>query len=100
MPPVNRMNRFVPPIEDRDRNDRWYIISRHEKRIHSLPERESMAKDGYLIFDSDTHVGPNMDVLTPYLSEAERKALEPLEGYKRGNRYMIGERKYDRRLGD
>ena len=59
-----------------------------------------MAKDGYLVFDSDTHVGPNMDVLSPYLSDAEKKALEPLEQYKRGNRYMIGERKYDRRLGD
>ena len=29
-----------------------------------------------------------------------RQALEPLAKYKRGNRYMIGERKYDRRLGD
>jgi uncharacterized protein len=59
-----------------------------------------MAKDGYLIFDSDTHVGPNMDVLDPYLSEAEIKKLEGLEAYRRGARYMVGERKYDRRLGD
>jgi predicted TIM-barrel fold metal-dependent hydrolase len=59
-----------------------------------------MARNGYLIFDSDTHVGPNMDVLNPYLSTAEKEALEPLSKYKRGNRYMIGERKYDRRLGD
>jgi hypothetical protein len=59
-----------------------------------------MARNGYLIFDSDTHVGPNMDVLSPYLSASEIAALEPLSKYKRGNRYMIGERKYDRRLGD
>jgi len=59
-----------------------------------------MAKNGYLIFDSDTHVGPDMDVLSPYLSEAEKATLEPLANFKRGNRYMIGERKYDRRLGD
>ena len=31
-----------------------------------------MARDGYLIFDSDTHVGPNMDVLDPYLSSKEK----------------------------
>lgn len=59
-----------------------------------------MAKDGYLVFDSDTHVGPNMDVLSPYLSDKEKEALSAFDAYKRGNRYMIGERKYDRRLGD
>jgi len=59
-----------------------------------------MARNGYLIFDSDTHVGPNMDVLDPYLSQAEKQALDSIAKYKRGNRYMIGERKYDRRLGD
>ena len=59
-----------------------------------------MAKNGYLIFDSDTHVGPNMDVLDPYLSLKEKEALESLSQYRRGNRYMIGERKYDRKLGD
>jgi len=59
-----------------------------------------MAKNGYRIFDADTHVGPNMDVLEPYLSAAEKEALESLSAYRRGNRYMMGERKYDRRLGD
>jgi predicted TIM-barrel fold metal-dependent hydrolase len=59
-----------------------------------------MAKNGYLIFDSDTHVGPNMDVLDPYLSASDKEALDGLSQYRRGNRYMIGERKYDRRLGD
>jgi predicted TIM-barrel fold metal-dependent hydrolase len=59
-----------------------------------------MARNGYLIFDSDTHVGPNMDVLDPYLSAKEHELLESISQYRRGNRYMIGERKYDRRLGD
>ena len=36
-----------------------------------------MSKDGYLIFDTDTHVGPSMDVLETYMSEADRARLEP-----------------------
>ena len=28
-----------------------------------------MAKDGYKIFDSDTHVGPYMEVLEKYLAD-------------------------------
>ena len=37
-----------------------------------------MARNGYLIFDADTHVGPTMDVLEGYLASPERAALEPL----------------------
>jgi uncharacterized protein len=59
-----------------------------------------MTRNGYRIFDADTHVGPNMDVLDPYLSSVEKAALESLRAYRRGNRYLMGERKYDRRLGD
>jgi uncharacterized protein len=59
-----------------------------------------MAKNGFRIFDSDTHVGPNMDVLQPYLSKADVALLEQVSRFRRGNRYMIGERKYDRVLGD
>jgi predicted TIM-barrel fold metal-dependent hydrolase len=59
-----------------------------------------MASNGYLVFDSDTHVGPNMDILGQYLSASETAALDSISKFKRGNRYMIGERKYDRRLGD
>jgi hypothetical protein len=33
-----------------------------------------MAADGYRIFDSDTHVGPDARVLAGYLSEAEKEA--------------------------
>ena len=31
-----------------------------------------MARDGFRIFDADTHVGPGMDVLSHYLADAER----------------------------
>jgi predicted TIM-barrel fold metal-dependent hydrolase len=65
-----------------------------------------MAKDGYLIFDSDTHVGPSMDVMERYLSTAELALLEPLAGKRRVNKrtgqvtYLMGERKYERRMGE
>ena len=65
-----------------------------------------MAKDGYLIFDSDTHVGPSMDVLEQYLSAGERALLEPLASMRRVNKrtgqvtYLMGERKYERRMGE
>ena len=64
-----------------------------------------MARDGFRIFDADTHVGPTMDVLERYLSAAERAALEPLNDKRVTRRngqvtYHGGERKYDRRLGE
>ena len=34
-----------------------------------------MAKNGYKIFDSDTHVGPFMEVLDKYVSDTERSKL-------------------------
>jgi hypothetical protein len=34
-----------------------------------------MARDGYRIFDSDTHVGPDARILAGYLSEAEKDRL-------------------------
>ncbi|MFI5268961.1 MAG: hypothetical protein ACHQ7M_16420, partial [Chloroflexota bacterium] len=62
-----------------------------------------MAKDGYLIFDSDTHVGPPMEVLEPYLSRPEIAALAPYAAHRRqrsgASVYAIGERHYDRVLG-
>jgi predicted TIM-barrel fold metal-dependent hydrolase len=64
-----------------------------------------MARDGFRIFDADTHVGPTMDVLERYLTASELVALEPL-GVRRVVRrtgqvtYQQGERKYERRLGD
>src|SRR3954471_17378927 len=37
--------------------------------------RRVMARDGYKIFDSDTHVGPDAAILSRYLSEAEKDRL-------------------------
>jgi predicted TIM-barrel fold metal-dependent hydrolase len=63
-------------------------------------EGNAMAKNGYRIFDSDTHVGPSMELLEPYLSATERQMLEGVSQYRRGRGYSLGERKYDRILGD
>src|SRR3954470_10218128 len=64
-----------------------------------------MARNGYRIFDSDTHVGPFMEVLDKYLTESERTRLTSWEQYKtvsaRGQvTYTKGQRLYRRRLGD
>ena len=44
-----------------------------------------MAKNGYKIFDSDTHVGPVMEVLDKYIGEAEKKTLISWDQFKRTN---------------
>jgi predicted TIM-barrel fold metal-dependent hydrolase len=64
-----------------------------------------VAKDGWKIFDSDTHVGPHMENLEKYLSAAEKARLAGWEQYKtvntRGQQtYTKGQRIYRRRLGD
>ena len=38
-----------------------------------------MAKNGYRIFDSDTHVGPFMEVLEKYLAEVEKTRLGAIQ---------------------
>ena len=63
-----------------------------------------MAKDGYRIFDSDTHVGPLMNVLDPFMTDAERKKLEGWSEFKTVNKkgdvtYNRGQRRYRRKLG-
>jgi predicted TIM-barrel fold metal-dependent hydrolase len=68
-----------------------------------------MARDGYKIFDADTHVGPVMEVLDNYLTETERAKLPAWEKYKYKNNkdgftknttsYLRGQRNYRRRLG-
>ena len=68
-----------------------------------------MAKNGYKIFDADTHVGPVMDVLDKYLTNAERSKLPAWEKYKHittkegflkgSTTYLRGARSYRRRLG-
>lgn len=45
-----------------------------------------MAKNGYKIFDSDTHVGPYMEVLDKYLSASKRTRLAGWEQYKTINK--------------
>ena len=64
-----------------------------------------MAKNGYKIFDSDTHVGPYMEVLDKYLTASERSRLAGWDEYKSTNKhgytnYTRGQRRYRRRLGD
>jgi hypothetical protein len=63
-----------------------------------------MARDGYRIFDSDTHVGPDAGILASYLSDAEKDRLRGWEAYKSQDRsghvtYTKGQRRYRRRLG-
>jgi uncharacterized protein len=62
-----------------------------------------MARDGYRIFDSDTHVGPYMDVLQKYLCDGDKAKLADWEAYKSKSRghpvYTRGQRRYLRKLG-
>ena len=64
-----------------------------------------MARDGFKIFDSDTHVGPSMNVLDKYLAAAEQARLADWEKWKDINprtgriTYTKGGRSYQRRLG-
>jgi hypothetical protein len=57
-----------------------------------------MARNGYRIFDSDTHVGPDARILAGYLSEAEKDRLRGWEAYKSQDRsehvtYTKGQRR-------
>ena len=45
-----------------------------------------MAKNGFKIFDSDTHVGPLINVLDPFMTDAERKKLEGWSEFKAINK--------------
>ena len=61
-----------------------------------------MARGGFRIFDSDTHVGPDARILAGYLSEAEKDRLRGWEAYKSQDRsghetYTKGQRRYRRR---
>ena len=63
-----------------------------------------MARNGFKIFDSDTHVGPVMDVLEKYMTAAETAQLPAWEQHKSVNKrggvtYTKGQRRYRRRLG-
>jgi predicted TIM-barrel fold metal-dependent hydrolase len=64
-----------------------------------------MARDGYRIFDADTHVGPAADILEQYLTAREKAHLAPWEPYRSVHQrtghvtYTRGARTYRRRLG-
>jgi uncharacterized protein len=64
-----------------------------------------MARDGFKIFDSDTHVGPYAEILDKYLAPAEKQRLQGWDTYKSVNEktghvtYTKGQRKYRRQLG-
>ncbi len=49
-----------------------------------------MARNGYKIFDADTHVGPAADILTQYLSAQEKARLASWESYKSVNALVPG----------
>jgi hypothetical protein len=63
-----------------------------------------MARDGYKIFDSDTHVGPYVEIIDKYFTADMRKRLEGWEQYKATRKntghitYNKGQRSYGRRL--
>jgi len=64
-----------------------------------------MARGGFAIFDADTHVGPDMAVLSNYLSAAEQATLDRWDEYRSVDRYRRvtytrGQRHYRRRLGE
>ena len=46
-----------------------------------------MARDGYRIFDSDTHVGPDAGILANYLSAAEKTRLAGWAEYEARDRH-------------
>ncbi|MGH8071968.1 MAG: hypothetical protein ACRERE_43405 [Candidatus Entotheonellia bacterium] len=64
-----------------------------------------MARSGYQVFDSDTHVGPAADILARYLTTQEQAKLASWEPYKSVQArtghvtYTRGARAYRRRLG-
>jgi predicted TIM-barrel fold metal-dependent hydrolase len=64
-----------------------------------------VARNGYQIFDADTHVGPAAEILARYLTAQEQGTLTSWEPYKAVQRrtghvtYTRGARAYRRRLG-
>src|SRR5437870_13238929 len=63
-----------------------------------------MARNGFKIFDADTHVRPDADLLEPYLDVDMRAKLNQFDRYKATNKegavtYLMGTRHYQRRLG-
>ena len=64
-----------------------------------------MAKNGYKIFDSDTHVGPQADILAQYMTAGDLERLKAFDGFLRKNSttghstYNFNTHSYTRCLG-
>ena len=64
-----------------------------------------MARNGFKVFDSDTHVGPFVDILEKYFEQKTKDTLKDWEDCKQAHRrtghvtYLKGQRKYRRQLG-
>src|SRR5262245_39575396 len=63
-----------------------------------------MARNGFKIFDADTHVRPDAELLLPYMPASVQQKLAQYEKYRARNNdgsatYLMGERTYKRRLG-
>ncbi|MEL0106636.1 MAG: amidohydrolase family protein [Rhodospirillaceae bacterium] len=64
-----------------------------------------MARDGFKVFDSDTHVGPYVNILEKYFAAETKEKLKGWEEYKKAHfrtghvTYLKGQRKYRRQLG-
>ena len=60
-------------------------------------------RNGFKIFDADTHVRPDADLLEPYLSTTALAKLGQFEQHRTKNKegavtYLMGTRHYKRRL--
>src|SRR4029434_10687776 len=73
-------------------------------RLPRSGEESDTMRNGFKIFDADTHVRPDADLLEPYLSTAARAKLAQFEQHRTENKagaltYLMGTRQYKRRLG-
>src|ERR1700749_962624 len=96
-------HRRFPPCCARRRPAGGFRPRTYRPRIYR-PGASDMARDGYKIFDSDTHVGPYVEIIDKYFTADMRKRLEGWEQYKATRKntghitYNKGQRSYRRRL--
>src|SRR5205814_7692854 len=57
------------------RRARWYTRGHPKRSVASM-------RNGYRVYDSDTHVGPSADTLEKYLSSRVRELVPDLESRK------------------
>ena len=82
-------------------------VARQSQQQISLRREHTMARNGYKIFDSDTHVGPlHGSARRRIMTDAEKHALAGWEEYKAVEQERAtslttkGQRRYRRRLGN